>query len=118
MVGARETVEEETKETEAEGRRESAEAGGRKTVSGAAGARTIRNAMGVSVQSETETEGRRGIVTEAEGRRETVIEAEGRKETAEAVTGETVAGGMPRMRAPDKAGVPGRGTVLSRRLIS
>ena len=85
-------------------------------MSGAAGARTIRNAMGVSVQSETEAEGRRE--TEAEGRRETVIEAEGRRETAEAVTGETVAGGMPRMRAPDKAGVPGRGTVLSRRLIS
>ncbi len=58
------------------------------------------------------------------GARETVeeetkeTEAEGRRETAEAVTGETVAGGMPRMRAPDKAGVPGRGTVLSRRLIS
>ena len=87
-------------------------------MSGAAGARTIRNAMGVAVQSETETEGRRETETEAEGHRETETEAEGRRETAEAVTGETVAGGMPRMRAPDKAGVPGRGTVLSRRLIS
>ena len=90
------------------------EAEGRKEIATAvsAGNGTEEGRRGI----ETEAEGRRE--TEAEGRRETVIEAEGRRETAEAVTGETVAGGMPRMRAPDKAGVPGRGTVLSRRLIS
>ena len=98
------------------------EAEGRKEIATAvsAGNGTEEGRRGIETEAEgrreTEAEGRRE--TEAEGRRETVIEAEGRRETAEAVTGETVAGGMPRMRAPDKAGVPGRGTVLSRRLIS